>query len=259
MDTTATPRGLRDVGSDAAIIAGGGRAVLLQLANPAIGHAVARHSDFVAHPTARLKHTLAYVYALIYGTDAQVHAVRSAVNRAHRPVKSPGGAHPSYDATDPHLQLWVAATLYDTAMQLHQAVVSPLSEADLDAIYRDYSVIGTALQMPAELWPADRAAFAEYWNAQLEALSVDDTVRAVSRTLLHPTTGPLWLRAGMPLARLVTTGLLPPRLRAAYALPWTAARERRFDRAMATIRIVNRMLPRRVREWPKNYLLRRVS
>ena len=241
------------------LIAGGGRAVFLQLANPAIGHAVAQHSDFAAQPLRRLKHTLTFVYALVYGTPSQVVAVRAMVDRAHAAVRSAPGTSPSYDARDSRLQLWVAATLYDTAVSVRQRLVGPLKEADLDAIYQDYEAIGLALQVPDGMWPPDRAAFAVYWEAQSALLEVDNTVRGVTRDLLHPKAGPIWLRAGMPLARLVTAGLLSPQLRAAFELPWTARRERRFERAMNLIALANRALPRRVREWPKNRMLRKLA
>ena len=253
------PRRAADIGGEAALIAGGARAILLQLANPAIGHSVAVHSDFAAHPIRRLVNTLSYAYALIYGTPAQIAAVKSMVNTAHRPVKSTPGETPTYDARDPELQLWVAATLYDTAVTMHQLVVGPLSDADLDQIYGDYAIIGTALQMPADLWPRDRAAFAAYWADALTRLRVDDTVRGVQRQLLYPKTGPLWLRAGMPLARLVTAGLLSDILRADYRMAWNPRRQQRFVRALRVIAVLNRTLPRAMREWPKRRLLAKLN
>jgi len=247
-------RGLVDIGAEAMLLAGGGRAILLQLANPAVGHAVADHSDFAADPLRRLRNTLTYVYALVFGTPQQVVAVRSMVQRAHAPVRSE-----TYDASDAGLQLWVAATLYDTAATLHARVYGPLDEASADAVYRDYAIVGTALGMPAALWPVDRKAFNLYWQAQLARLEVDDRVRAVGEQLLHPASGPLWMRTLMPVARLATGGLLPPALREAYALPWDDRRQRRFDRMMNVIAHIYPRLPARVRHWPKNYLLRRLG
>jgi uncharacterized protein (DUF2236 family) len=246
--------GLREFGAEAVLLAGGGRAILLQLANPAVGQAVADHSNFAANPLRRLRNTLTYVYALVFGTPEQIASVRSMVQHAHAPVRSE-----TYDASDAGLQLWVAATLYDTAATLHARVFGPLDTASADAVYRDYSVVGTALGMPVALWPADRNAFALYWDAQLARLEVDDRVRAVGEQLLHPASGPLWMRTLMPIARLATAGLLPPTLREAYALPWNDRRQRRFDRMMdVTARLYPR-LPARLRHWPKNYLLRRLG
>lgn len=253
------PLRLSDVGAEAALIAGGGRAVLLQLANPAIGHAIASHSSFRTQPLRRLRNTLTFVYAIVYGTPGQVAAVQQMVNGTHSTVRSGAGESPNYDATDAALQLWVVATLYDTAITLRERLIAPLTEQDRDAIYADYEMIGTALQVPAGMWPPDRAAFHRYWQAESAKLSVDDTVREVSRALLHPRSGPLWLRAGMPLARLVTAGLLSPELRSQFGMRWSRGRERRFGAAMAGIAAVNRVLPRGVREWPKGALLRKLG
>lgn len=258
MEAQREGRGLADIGAEVVLIAGGGRAILLQLANPAIGHAIAQHSRFANGPIDRLRHTLAYVYAIVYGTPAQVAAVRERVNRRHAPVRSEPGAAPPYDATDAALQLWVAATLYDTAMLVHERLIGTLSEADLDRIYADYAAIGTALQVPPELWPADRAAFAEYWRSQLSELRVDATTLGVAEALLYPRTGPPWLRLAMPLARLVTAGLLPPGIRNQFRFAWGPRREQRFELAIAGMRAVNRLLPRRLRQWPKNALLRQI-
>ena len=120
---TASSRRLADIGAEAALVTGGGRAILLQLANPAIGHAIARHSDFERDPLKRLRHTLTFVYALVYGSDAQRTRAIGYVNSAHKPVASSDHESPSYRATDPELQLWVAATLYDTATQVHQLLI----------------------------------------------------------------------------------------------------------------------------------------
>ncbi|WP_394771056.1 oxygenase MpaB family protein [Lacisediminihabitans sp.] len=242
---------LIDLGGEGVLLAGGGRAILLQLADPAIGHAVAEHSSFAADPLRRLRNTLTYVYALVFGTPAQVAKVTAMVHRAHEPVRSA-----RYDAAEPRLQLWVAATLYDTATVLHARIFGPLSDADADEVYREYAVVGTALGMPPELWPPDREAFRAYWDSRLAELRVDDAARGVCRQLLHPKTGPFWLRAVMPAARLVTAGLLPAELRTAYGLPWGARRARRFDRFLRVTAFAYPRLPRGIRHWPKNHYLR---
>lgn len=239
------------MGAEAVLLAGGGRAILLQLANPAVGHAVAEHSRFATDPTRRLRHTLTYVYALYWGTPEQAAFVTQMVNRAHAPVQSD-----RYSATDPHLQLWVAATLYESAVTVHERIFGPLTTDEADAIYAEYATIGVALQMPRELWPADRAAFANYWATSIAALKVDETTRDVAHTLLHPPTGPLWLRAAMPLAGFLTIGLLCPELRTAFALPWSNTKQKRFERMLRATSVIYPRLPKRLRHWPKNHLLK---
>jgi uncharacterized protein (DUF2236 family) len=44
------PKRLADIAAEGVLIAGGARAILLQIANPAIGRGVEQHSDFASDP-----------------------------------------------------------------------------------------------------------------------------------------------------------------------------------------------------------------
>lgn len=249
--------GIRDLAPESVLVLAGGRAILLQIANPAVGHGVARHSDFAARPLSRLSGTLSYVYAVTCGMPIDRAAAVRRVSLAHRPVhadRTPNA--PAYNAFDPELQLWVAATLYESATLMHELIYGPLPAADAESVYRDYGVLGTALQVPPGLWPADRAAFAAYWRRATSGLTTDETTRSVARQLLHPKTGPLWLRLAMPLGRLVTTGLLAPAERELFALPWSPGRQRRYNAVVGVVRVVYPRLPARLRHAPMRHYLR---
>ncbi|MCU1424773.1 MAG: hypothetical protein JWM51_1064 [Microbacteriaceae bacterium] len=251
------PTTMRDVSNEAVLLAGGARAILLQIAMPQVGHGVARHSDFTADPLRRLRNTLTYLYVLVYGTPAEVDRITGYVDRAHAPVRSAAGEPgPAYDAVDPEQQLWVAATLYDSAMVMHDAVFGALPTDDAESLYAEYRRIGTALQMPAELWPENRAAFRDYWQQALEALAVDDESRRVARDLLFPAGGPWWIRALMPVMRFLTAGMLPESLRAQFGLPWNERRARGYRRVIRLTAVVYPRLPGALRHWPaRHYLL----
>ena len=85
-----------DVAAEAILLAGGGRAILLQIANPAVGAGVARHSDFANRPLDRFANTVTYAYATVFGTPDELAAVVERVNAAHRPV------HSTPDSADRH-------------------------------------------------------------------------------------------------------------------------------------------------------------
>ena len=247
---------LSDISNEAILLAGGARAILLQLAMPAVGRGVAQHSDFTSDPLRRLRHTLTYLFVLVYGTPDEVARITGYVNHAHVPVHSePTEPGVAYDAFDPAQQLWVAATLYDSALTVYGSVFGEPAPDDAESLYRQYAVIGTALQMPAELWPKDRAAFARYWAESARALRVDATVKRVGHDLLHPAVAPLWIRAVMPAVRFLTAGYLSPELRSAFGLPWNARRQRLFDRTVRTLAAVYPRLPARLRHWPARHYL----
>jgi uncharacterized protein (DUF2236 family) len=235
--------------SDGVLIAGGARAILLQVADPAVASGVARHSDFANRPVARLRNTLTFAYAVVLGTPDDAARVSAFVNLAHVPVDR---------AEDQHLQLWVAATLYDTAATVHERVFGRADDRLEHAVYSDYAALGTALQMPAELWPASRDDFASYWAARVAGLYVTDDARQIARDLFAPVTAPLWLRAGLPLARLLTIDLLTPSLRDAYGFEWTERDRRRARRAWSVLRFLVRVTPHRLRSWPSRHYLRRL-
>jgi uncharacterized protein (DUF2236 family) len=253
-------RGLADIGAEAVLLAGAGRAILLQTADPAVGRGVAEHSNFAERPLDRLAATMGYVYAVVYGSEEQLAAVRRAVNRAHAPVRrDPEDGSDGYNAFDPDAQLWVVATLYSTAVEVYERVHGTLDAGTADRVYREYARIGTALQLPAGLWPADRGAFDAYWTGRLAGLAPAPHAVRVAHELLHPVAGTVWLRALMPLARLLTAGLLPDSLREAYGLPWDARRQRRFERVMRALAAVYPRLPQGIRHWPKKYYLARID
>jgi uncharacterized protein (DUF2236 family) len=271
---TSRVRGLSDIAGETALIAGGGRAILLQVANPAVGRGVAEHSDFYNRPLNRLTATLTFIYAVTYGSEEEVAFVRRRVNHAHVPVHGTGDGNsdgdgdgdgdghddatgaPAYDAFDPQLQLWVAATLYETAITLYERIFGPIEEVVAERIYREYAVLGTALQMQPELWPASRAEFRQYWSEQIGQLVVDDTIRHVAGQLLHPATLPIVLRPFMPSVRLITAGLLDDNLRHQFRIPWSDRRQHRYDRLLNTMGAILPRLPGRIRHVLRDYYLR---
>jgi uncharacterized protein (DUF2236 family) len=163
---------------------------------------------------------------------------------------------PGYRADDPTLQVWVNATLYDTAMLIYNRIMGPFDERAADACYRQYAVFATSLGCPEDAWPADRAAFADYWRHMVDTLTVSDDGRDICRALMHPTRPPLALRLGTPMNRLVAIGLLPERLRTEFGYTWSARQARWLDRATRTAELIYPRLPVAVRQAPKTYYLR---
>jgi uncharacterized protein (DUF2236 family) len=242
---------MRAVAREGALLAGGARAILLQIAHPAVGRGVAEHSDFARRPLDRLRATLTYVYCVTFGEPDEVEAVAAQVTAAHRGVAGAG-----YRASDPELQLWVAATLYDSAVLLYEELFGAMRPAVADKVYEQYAVLGTALQVPAELWPADRAAFRAYWQQMIDTLEVSDDARRVAHDLLSAERAPLLLKAAMPVNRFLTAAWLPDRIRAQYGLQWDEAQQRRYDLLRTVGAPLYRLLPVPVREAPKTWYLR---
>jgi len=241
---------IRRVAREGLLLAGGGRATLLQIAHPGVAQGVYEHSDFADRPLDRLRTTMSYVYGVLFGTRGEAQAISRAVAAMHRRVTGPG-----YHADDPELQVWVNATLFDTALVLYQRVVRPLTAADADTCYRQYSVLATSIGCPEDAWPADRRAFARYWHHMIGTLRVSAAAREIADALMWPRRLPVALRPGIPLNRFVTIGLLPEPIRDGYGYRWTDRRQRLLDRGLVAAASVYPHLPHALRQAPKDYYL----
>ena len=247
---------LHDVVGDASFLAGAPRRFLMEIALTPVGHGVADHSRALRDPAGRFRNTTAYIYLVAFGTPAEREAVIRMVNRAHGPVRSASGDEVEYSAFDPELQLWVAGCMYYGGRDMWQRMFGPMDDAAAERLYRQFQTYGTSLQVPPELWPADRAAYDAYVERTLDGITVDERVREYGAALLDPSGHPLPVRPVFRLMRFITIGLLPEQLRRAYRFPWTSTDQRRFDRLMAAGSAVYRVTPRAVRELPKTLILK---
>jgi uncharacterized protein (DUF2236 family) len=233
----------RRYAADSSLVLGGLAAILLQLAHPVVARGVAESSSFARDPLKRLRHTLAYVYAVQLGSPDQHAMAARRVDSAHAHVAGARESGP---------QLWVTATLVRTGMQVYELLHGRLSRELADEIHEAGGDLGMSLQLPRIAWPADRAAFDHYWDATLPTLEVGDDARAVAVELLAARAAPWWLRLLLPVTREFTAVLLPPRLRDAYGLP---RHPRRGRAVVAVVRGLVRIAPRRLLELPSRRLL----
>jgi uncharacterized protein (DUF2236 family) len=242
--------------------------VIMQLARPGVGYGVVESrvesGRIDRHPIKRTRTTFTYIAVAVKGTDAQKAAFRRAVNKAHAQVYSTDESPVKYHAFDKDLQLWVAACMYKGGVDVYRLFVGELDDETADQHYIDAKSLGTTLQVPPEMWPADRAAFDRYWEQSLAMLHIDDTVRK----FLFPIAAGRIRGARLP-ARLqdrldafnllITTGFLPQRFRDEMQLPWDEQRQRKFDRLMKRLSAVNHLLPSFVRQFPFNVLLKELD
>lgn len=230
--------------------------VVMQLALAPVGHGVAESTvssgQLFRHPLKRTRTTLSYLSVALLGSDEDRRCYRSAVDRSHAGVHSGPASPVAYNAFDPDLQLWVAACLY---VGLEDVCLRSGAELGGD-FYRDAATLGTTLQVRPEQWPADRAAFARYWEAGVARISIDDRVRDYldDMVLLRFAPRP-WPALMGTLNRFITTGFLPPAFRRQMRYAWSDRDQRRFDALMSVVFAVDRRLPTIVRCFPFNALL----
>lgn len=232
---------LRRVSGESALLLGGGRALLLEIAHPLVAAGVAEHSNFRTDPFGRLQRTLEAMSKLTFGDQSSALGAARSVERSHVRVRGalahavgPFAAGTTYSGRDPELVRWVWATLVDTSLAVYERFVADLDEAAREAYYRDQRAIARLLGVPPEAVPETWSDFRGYFTGMVEseALSVGPQAREVAQAVLHPP-------GGLPNAggvRLMTTALLPARLRESFSLPWDAGRAQRFDALVASVR-----------------------
>jgi len=246
----SAPTYLQRVLKEGILLATGGVAILLQIANPKIAQAVNENSDFANQPADRLRATMIYMYCVAFGTSEEKRAIIERVHYAHQQVRGP-----DYTADDPELQLWVAATLYVAGVDIYQKIFGDFDEAAADEVYKEYSVMATSLRVRPGMWPASRQTFREYWDEQIKTLEITSHSKMVAKDLLYNTAAPYWIRVNLPMLRLLTGEWLPARMREPYGLKSSKGRRRIYWISMRIVQRVYPILPLLVREYPLRYYL----
>jgi uncharacterized protein (DUF2236 family) len=232
---------------------------IMQLSWPGVGYGVlnsrVHDGSAMLRPAKRARTTFTYLAVAMLGNEEDRTAYRRAVNGQHAQVVSREDEPVQYRAMDPRLQTWVAACLYYGTRDVYEKFHGPIEPEAADAMYAHCAKFGTTLQMPADAWPADRAAFEEYWEESLAEVDIDPAVREFLMRLvtLQNLHGPVRRMARFNV--FVTTGFLPPHFREAMNLPWTPQQQAKFDRLMRRLGRIERALPPRARAFPFPVLL----
>lgn len=249
------------------LLGAGPRALLLQIAHPAIAAGVDEHSDFRGDPWRRLAATLRSYLTIVYGTSTEARAEIRRLNALHRGIVGIG-----YSARDPELSLWVHATLVDSTIVANDAWIEPLPRSRREAFYQETRPIGRAFGVPDRQLPADLDAFEAYVEAMIAPggpVEVSPLARELAEVILHPPLAPLarWLPrssgsgAASVLARIPpatydwtmwpAVGLLPAAVREGYGIAW-GPRERLVSRWLVTgWRAWRPLLPESFRQMPQ--------
>jgi uncharacterized protein (DUF2236 family) len=255
-DARAGPFGPRSmcwrVDREAVLFLGAGRALLLQLAHPWVASAITRHSRTLADPIGRFHGTFGTVFAMVFGSVEDALAAARRLHRRHATIRGSVSetlgrfaAGTDYAANERAALRWVHATLTETAVMVY-GMVLPLAADEREAFYAESRRFAGFFGLTPEELPPDWESFTAWCRATVESdtIAVGAEAREIA-TLLLAGAGrwiviPPWYRA-------LTATLLPPGLAAAYGLPAGESERRRAARAVARIRRVYPLLPRRLR------------
>lgn len=232
------------VNSEIGIFAGGGRALLMQVAHPGVGAGVEQHSSYARDPWGRLFRTVDTMMKLSFGSPEQSERQQRLLERVHRRVTGATDDGAAYSAFDVDLQVWVWATLVDTALVIYERTRPRLSAAERERYYQESKLTAYGCGAPHGSCPETFDDFRSYIDKVVaEDLVVTRSARAVAEAAMHPPLpGPLGPASAVPL-QLITVGLLPQSLRAQYGYRWGALKQRQLDALFAAARLGTTALP----------------
>lgn len=237
---------------EALLLAGGTCALLMQLAHPAVAAGVAQHSDFRGDPFGRLRRTLTASYAVVFGATPRADRAIRRINAIHAAVSGhiPETGEP-YRALDPALLLWVHATLVDTALQVYDRYVSPLSPDTAEAYHLEARRVALRLGVPSDALPRSLIELRGRMAALIESgeVQVTPTALMLAPSVLYPTRLPP--RIAWDAAHLISFSVMPPAIRAGYGIAWSPARERGMRRMATISRRLLPLLPSSLRHVPQ--------
>jgi len=244
------------VGRETAILLGGARAVLMQIAHPLVAMGVSEHSAYMSDPFGRTWNTFLLGQMLTFGSSKTAQRAARTINRLHQHVhgtlSARAGVYESgtpYDARDPELLLWVHATLIDTILLMYPLLVGPLSAGEQEQYYQESKASGRLLGLSSAQMPRTLYDLQQYINEVVysDRLAATPQARELARQVLFP---PLSrrMRPLMHLNLQLTCALLPEPIRAIYGLEWDSWRQHVFDISTWSVRTIMPHLPTHMRE-----------
>jgi uncharacterized protein (DUF2236 family) len=246
------------VGREAAVMLGGARAVLMQLAHPLVAMGVSAHSSYMTDPFGRAERTFVLGEFLTFGSLEKARRAARTINRLHLPVH---GTLPidagdfargsAYDARDPELLLWVHATLVDTLLLCYTLFIGPLTPGEQDRYYQESKEVAHLLGLHPEKMPGTVDDLRQYVNDMVYSnrLAATPQARQLAHQVLFPPAPPI-LRPIMHLNLQFTCALLPQPVRQIYGLEWDMGRQRLFNLSTRGMRAIIPRLPMSLRELP---------
>lgn len=241
------------VNREGALLLGGGRALLLQVAHPLVAAGVSQHSNYREDPFGRLYRTLDTVTTIVFGATADAEVAAARLQRVHTRVKGESDEGTPYVATDPDLIMWVHATLVDTSLLVYQTYIGRLSLDDCRRYYEEQKLLGEKYGVPYDQQPETYSDFNDYFEETVNGgtLQVTDALRDVARATMRPKLPvPVVGWPAVEYFNLVTAALMPAWLRDALGLPWSPRRARFHAAQRNVIRRLIPVLPSLVREFP---------
>ncbi|HEX9131467.1 MAG TPA: oxygenase MpaB family protein, partial [Ktedonobacteraceae bacterium] len=246
------------INRESAVMLGGARAVLMQIAHPLVAMGVSAHSNYMTDPFGRAERTFVLGEVLTFGSFEKARQAARSINRMHLGVHGDlpidAGAFEKgtrYDARNPELLLWVHATLVDTLLLCYTLFIGRLTPAEQETYYQESKEVAHLLGLLPDKMPGTVVDLRQYVDDMVHSnrLVATPQARQLAHQVLFPP-APAILRPFMHLNLQLTCALLPQPIREIYGLEWNTGRQHLFDLSAGGMRVIIPRLPMYLRELP---------
>lgn len=244
-----------EISRETALLIGGGRAVLMQLAHPAVAHAIRDRATVRQDMLGRFLRTMYAAYRTIFGSAQEALAISDRVYHIHSAISGvlddvPGQPPTPYHALDPEALFWVGATLVDASAYVFERMVRPLSAAERDRMVGESAVFWALFGLHPSDCPPTWADLNGYVEQRVVALAplVGDSARREAALLFQPKTR--GLQPVFDELRLIAAETLPPPLRGAFHMELDSAQRRRAQAWLRRVGWLRGHLPEALRYTP---------
>lgn len=239
------------------VMLGGGRAALLQAAHPYVAWAVMSHSAVMTDVAGRFRRTFENVFDMVFGTTDQALERAQLVRRIHEHVNGTidedvgrfrrGDA---YDALDAEATLWVAATLWDTMMLVHELLIDGVTPQQQEQFYRESMTFLELFGLTESVVPATWADFRVWFDGMLssDTIAVGEAAREICRHIIKPPRPAA--KPAYAWLEVFTGAILPERLRDEYGFEYGLREKVIYRTSTGVMRRTLPLVPDRLRYFP---------
>lgn len=223
--------------------------LLLQIAHPKVGAALADHSTIQDEYSHRMRETYDIADTIIFGDAASAIRATVIVRRIHERVRGETeenignvDAGEPYYANDPELMLWVWAAFVDQILAGYETYIAALPITKKRQFYREIKLFGQLVGIPPQAFPETVTEFRSYYQTTIDKeIAVGTAGATVTDAILVQLPSPL-------LGEFFAAATMPDPVRDEYGLPWGSGRARLHSALSTLIRNVpNCTLPARLR------------
>lgn len=233
------------------ILLGGFRAVMLQMAHPAVAQGVEQSSSFRYDVFGRARRTMTTMYSLIFGSRATaLKASRTMFSMHHRvqgivPTdidSSWAGQH--FRANDPRLLDWVGLTTLNSVLIIFETLIRPLTEEERIRFAYECQTIALLCGLPLDYHRETLEEFDLSMDAMFagDQLAMGDVALGIVYDLFDV--------IPVSLDERLTVGFLPQCARDLYQIQWTEKDKRSFENLKRRVTFINQSFPAALRYVP---------